>query len=61
MASTGEFVRWSSDFGSREDFVYDLPSSHLRFVLRDTPRHVELISGEFRSDETEIERIRLPR
>ncbi|HKK73076.1 MAG TPA: hypothetical protein VKA86_17880 [Candidatus Krumholzibacteria bacterium] len=60
--ATGEdrIVRWSSDFSEREDFEYELPS-WLRFVLRETSRHVEFVYGEFRSEEPTIGRIRLPR
>jgi hypothetical protein len=60
--ATGDdrIVRWSPDFSEREDFEYALPRS-LRFVLRETSRHVEFVYGEFRSDEPTIGRIRLPR
>lgn len=57
---TDRIVRWSPDFSQREDFEFDLPPS-LRFVLRETSRHVEFVYGEFRSSDPTIGRIRLPR
>ena len=53
-------VRWSADFSTREDFDYEIPR-FTRFVLRETATHVEFVYGVFRSEDTEIERIRLPR
>lgn len=61
VASADTIVRWSPDFSSREDFVYDLGSSSLRFVLRETIEHVEFVYAAFRSDETVVGRVRLPR
>lgn len=59
--SNGSVVRFSPDFQAREDIETRLPTHRYRFALRETSTHVEFVYAKFRSEESKVNRVLLPK